>query len=133
MNFAVEAPWVLAGLLFMLIVPAVLYGPQSGFAQELVHGRLPADRDSEERRLERERDQRADGQAQAFPRGVDRENRDSRGEAAQQCAKLVAGLGQRRRSISSASASDSSTSRLVGSTSASWSWAARSRRPSSTR
>jgi hypothetical protein len=26
----------LAGLLFMLIVPAVLYGPQSGFAQELV-------------------------------------------------------------------------------------------------
>ena len=26
----------LAGLLFMLIVPAVIYGPQSGFAQELV-------------------------------------------------------------------------------------------------
>jgi hypothetical protein len=26
----------LAGLLFVLIVPAVIYGPQSGFAQELM-------------------------------------------------------------------------------------------------
>jgi hypothetical protein len=91
----------------------------ASLAEQLVHGRLPADTDSDERGLEGEGDERAHCQPEAFTCGVDRENRDSRREAAQQGAKLVARLGQRRRSMSSASAR--SISLLDGSTSASWS------------
>jgi hypothetical protein len=88
-------------------------------AQELVHGRLLTDPDSDERRLKGEGDERVDRQTQALARCVDRDDRDSRREAAKQCAKLGARLGQRRRSTSSASASEWSISLLVGSTSAS--------------
>jgi hypothetical protein len=48
-----------------------------------VHGRLPADPDSDERRLQGEGDERADRQTQTLAGGVDRQDRDSRREAAQ--------------------------------------------------
>jgi hypothetical protein len=53
--------------------------------------RRPApDREADERRLERERNQRADRQAQALTFEVDADDRDSRRESAHQLAKLVA-------------------------------------------
>ena len=46
----------------------------AGFPQQLVDRRLPCDRDADERRLERERDERRDGQPYALPVRVDRDH-----------------------------------------------------------
>ena len=51
-------------------------------AQQLVQRRLARDRDPDERRLERERDERADRQAEPLALDVDRDDGDPDGEAA---------------------------------------------------
>jgi hypothetical protein len=55
-------------------------------AQELVHSCLPAHGHSDERRLERERDERRDGKAEPLPRDIDGHDGDRGGHVAQNSA-----------------------------------------------
>src|SRR6266480_2753177 len=61
-----------------------------GAAQQLVQSRPAPDGEADQRRLERERYQRADRQAQALTFEVDADDCDSRRESPHQLAKLIA-------------------------------------------
>src|SRR4029453_6801194 len=65
-------------------------------AQQLVQSRPSPDGKPDERRLQRERNQRADRQAQALTFEVDADDRDSGRESPHQLAKLVAAYHWRR-------------------------------------
>src|SRR5439155_16854259 len=71
---------------------------RSGTAQQLVQRRPAPDGEADERRLQRERNQGADRQAQALALEVDADDRDSRGESSHQLAKLLAARSHERRS-----------------------------------
>ena len=64
-------------------------GEAPGAAQELVAGRVLADRDADERRLERERDERGDGDAHPVALDVDAEDRDAVRPEPHQAAKIL--------------------------------------------
>ena len=65
-------------------------GEAAGRTQELVQRRLACDRDPDERRLERERDERGDGQAELLALEVDRDDDDANRLAPQHAPQLVA-------------------------------------------
>ena len=58
--------------------------------QQLVQRGVAADREADERRVERERDERRDRQAEPLPVDVDRDDGDAGRDAPHHCAKLVA-------------------------------------------
>jgi hypothetical protein len=49
---------------------------------------MPAESDAEERRLERERDERVDGQARGLVRKLDGDDPDRRGDLSEQAAQV---------------------------------------------
>ena len=61
----------------------------AGAAQELVAGSVLADRDADQRRLERERDERGDGDAHPVALDVDAEDRDAVRPEPHQAAEIV--------------------------------------------
>jgi hypothetical protein len=59
-----------------------------GAPEQLVQRRLPADRDADQRRVERERDERGDGQPEPLAFDVDRDDRHARRHPSHQAAQL---------------------------------------------
>ena len=68
-------------------------------SQQLVHGRLPAHRDADEGRLERERERRPDGQPEPLAPVVHGQHGDAGRKAAQKRAKFVSDSRQGRRRL----------------------------------
>src|SRR5262249_50455250 len=61
----------------------------AGTPQQLVHRRLPVDRDADQRGLERKGHERRDGEAEPLAVGVDRQHGDAVGEPAHELAQLA--------------------------------------------
>jgi hypothetical protein len=68
-------------------------GTAAGFSQELVHRRLPRDREADERRIERKTDERSDGETEPLIVDFHRDDRDAMGIAVHQVSEVVFGHG----------------------------------------